>query len=259
MEVQLITLDVDGTLLGPDGRLAPTRATAVRRLMAAGVQVILATGKTWPAIQQLWQCLGLPGPHIACNGAAIVDSRGRVLDRSPLAPDVVRAVTSVLSNQGIAHAIYLDDGSIVTSALDPALKVLSDLDEPTPTLAPWDGLNVLKVLSIVPPGREGSLRSLQADAATITRTSELFLEWNAPNADKGHGLEYAAAALDIDLARSVAVGDAENDRPMLRRAGLGVAVRHATEAAIGAADLHLDTDLTTFLLSLVPTPESRFT
>lgn len=245
--ISLVATDVDGTLLDHQARLAPDRAAAVRRLTAAGIRVVLATGKTWPSITGLWTELELPGPHVACNGAAVVGADGTIHDLLPLDPAVAGDVAAELAARAIPYACYLDDGTLVTSRLAPELAVLPALGEPTPQLAGVDGRRVLKVLAVITEQEEADLRSLHDGPARIVRTSHRFLEWTDPRADKAHGLGVVTRYLGIGMQEVVAVGDAENDRPMLAAAGMGVAVSGATPAAVDAADLHLCSDLTSLL------------
>lgn len=245
--IRLVATDVDGTLIGHDGVLPPDRRAAVARLRDAGVAVVLATGKIWPSIHPLWEELELPGPHVTCNGAAVVDADSRLLVSTPLDDAVAREVVTVLAERRIPHATYLDDGTLVTSELVPELDVLVELGEPEPVEGGIDGRRVLKVLSVLAEPDEGDLRRLAADQARIQRTSHRFLEWNHPDADKAHGLRFVVERLGMDLAEVVAIGDAENDVPMLRYAGTGVAVTAASDAALAAADLHLSSDLATYL------------
>nr|BFF19475.1 hypothetical protein GCM10025730_29960 [Promicromonospora thailandica] len=53
---------------------------------------------------------------------------------------------------------------------------------------------------------------------------------------KASGLEMVRAALGVDPADTVAVGDGSNDIDMLRWAGRGVAMGHALDAVRAAAD-----------------------
>lgn len=254
--IALVATDVDGTLLDHEARLDPARAAAVRRLTAAGVQVVLATGKIWPSIRPLWTELELPGPHVTCNGAAVIGADGTIHDLVPLDATVANEVADELAARGVPHARYLEDGSLVTSRLDPQLEVLTALGEPAPRLADPGGAQVLKVLAIVAPDDEGDLRALHAGPARIVRTGHRFLEWTDPQADKGHGLRVVTRLLGIAMDAVVAVGDAENDLPMLAAAGMGVAVQAATPAVAAAADLHLRDDLTTLLDELAAAARS---
>ena len=245
--VRLIAVDVDGTLIEHDGTLPPARRDAVRALTAAGVPLVMATGKLWSSIRGLWELLELPGPHVTCNGGAVVGADGTLHHLDPLAEDVAEEVVAVLRAREVPHAVYLADGALVTDRVRPEHDVLEVLGEPMPTTADRDGRAVIKVLSILEAEAEGDLRRLAADRARVQRTGHRFLEWNAPTADKAAGLRHVVAALGLSLSEVVAVGDAENDVPMLRAAGTGVAVRGASDAAVAAAALHLATDLAGFL------------
>jgi 5-amino-6-(5-phospho-D-ribitylamino)uracil phosphatase len=245
--IRLVATDVDGTLIDHDGHLPDARRHAVRRLTDAGIPVVLATGKIWPSIRELWAELELTGPHITCNGAAVVGADGTIHHLSPLDDQVADAVAAELARLGVPHATYLEDGTIVTSRLAPELAVLPAIGEPTPRLGVRDGRRALKVLSVVGTADEGELRLLAADAARVQRTSHRFLEWNDPDTDKATGLQVVTELLGIAVEDVVAIGDAENDVPMLSAAGLGVAVAAAGPAAVAAADRQLCDDLAGYL------------
>lgn len=248
--IRLIACDVDGTLIGHDGALPPERTAAVGRLVEAGLVVVLATGKIWSSIRPIWEELQLPGPHIACNGAAVVDADGRLLECTPLPTRTAMTIVDELRRRQVPHAVYLDDGSLVTEARVPALDILPRLGEPDPiegsVAEAIEGRQVLKVLSVLSAQDEAGLRDLAAGQAKIQRTSHRFLEWNHPDADKALGLRFVAKHLGISMQDVAAIGDAENDVPMLLAAGTGVAVSDASDAALNGADLHLESDLATY-------------
>jgi Cof subfamily protein (haloacid dehalogenase superfamily) len=245
--IRLIATDVDGTLIDHDTILPDARRDAVRELTAAGVPLIMATGKVWPSIRGLWELLELPGPHVTCNGAAVVTTDGVIHLLEPLDDAVTDEVAAALAARGVPYTLTLEDGTIVTSRLTPAHDLITAVGEPTPTCEERDGRRALKVIAIIPAGEDEALLGLAAGEARIQRSSHHFLEWNAPSADKGTGVRFAASMLGIDLAETVAIGDADNDVPMLRVAGTGVAVAGAGPGAIAAADIHLSGDLADFL------------
>jgi len=251
--IRLVATDVDGTLLDHHGMLPTDRADAVRALSAAGVPVILATGKLWTSVRALVTSLELEGPHVACNGSVVFSADGTLLTQHLLTTEVADEVAARLRHDWIPHAIYLEDGTLVTDALTSAHDVLPLLGEPLPVVAGRDGRGVIKVLAILPAAQERDLRRMGAGLASIQRTGPRFLEWNALGADKATGLTTVAAQLGVDLADVVAVGDAENDVPMLLAAGLGLAVMDASPAAIDAADRQLDVDLAVVLHALALT------
>lgn len=241
--IRLVASDVDGTLLDHHGRLPAGRGAAVRRLIAAGIPLVLATGKLWTSVRTLVDDLGLDGPHVACNGSIVFDADGRVLSRTLLEDGPADDVIAELRSRRVVHAVYLEDGTIVTDRIDPAHDVLPLLGEPSPTVGDREGRGVVKVLAIVAEQDEGDLRTLARDAARVQRTGPRFLEWNAPGADKATGLAAVTDHLGVAMVDVLAVGDAENDVPMLRAAGVGVAVAGASASAVAAADRTLTGDL----------------
>jgi hydroxymethylpyrimidine pyrophosphatase-like HAD family hydrolase len=65
---------------------------------------------------------------------------------------------------------------------------------------------------------------------------ETSLELTPRDVDKGRGLLELCRILGIDPARTIGVGDGENDEPLLRAAGLAVAMGNATPDVAGMAD-----------------------
>jgi len=248
--IRLVASDVDGTLLDHHGVLPEGRAEAVRALTAVGIPLVLATGKLWTSVQTLIGTLGLPGPHVACNGSVVFAPDGTLLAQHLLDPGAADEVAARLQRESIPHAVYLEDGTIVTDVVQVAHDVLPLLGEPRPVVGERGGRGVIKVLAIVPAEDEGDLRSVAAGSASVQRTGPRFLEWNATGVDKATGLLTVAALLGVGLDDVVAIGDAENDVPMLRSAGIGLAVAGASPAAIAAADHQLDVDLSVLLTAI---------
>ena len=248
--VRLGASDVDGTLVTHGGVLPPGRHEAVSAVQAAGIPVILATGRLWSSIAGLSERLGLAGPHVSCNGSAVVGTDGVFHALELVDTDLADTLAAELHRRHIPHAVYLEDGSLVTDAVVADHDVLALLDEPRPSVGARDGRGVIKVLAFVSADDEADLRGIGRDVARVQRTGPRFLEWSSPVADKSTGVALAAATLGVTLADVVAIGDAENDVPLLRRAGLGVAVAGAAPAATDAADVLLDGDLDTFLHGL---------
>lgn len=248
--VRLVASDVDGTIVTHGGVLPPGRREAVAAVRAAGIPMILATGRLWSSIAELGERLELDGPHVSCNGSAVVGTDGVFHALELVDASLADTLAAELHRRRIPHAVYLEDGTLVTDAVVPDHDVLALLDEPRPTVGARDGRGVIKVLAFVGADDEADLRTIGHDVARVQRTGPRFLEWSSPDADKSTGVALAAATLGLGLADVVAIGDAENDVPMLRRAGLGVAVAGAAPAAVDAADVSLDDDLDAFLHGL---------
>ena len=89
---------------------------------------------------------------------------------------------------------------------------------------------------------EAALRALYAEVhaaigerATVAQSQTYYLDVTAQRANKGDGIAALAAALHVDLADVAAIGDQANDLPMLKRAGLSIAMGNAPETVQSAA------------------------
>jgi Cof subfamily protein (haloacid dehalogenase superfamily) len=71
---------------------------------------------------------------------------------------------------------------------------------------------------------------------TVVQTAPFYLEIIPASINKGQGLLQICKLLDIPREQTMAFGDAENDIPMLKAAGLGIAMENATDATKAAAD-----------------------
>ena len=76
---KLVVSDLDGTLLGPDHRLGDYTRSVLARLRTAGVELILASGRHFMDVRALSAQLGSDGCLITCNGAAVNDGQGRLM------------------------------------------------------------------------------------------------------------------------------------------------------------------------------------
>ena len=71
--IDLIALDLDGTLLSPDETIAPRNRAAIAAALAAGIRVVLVTGRGVDMPIRVSHELGLNLPVICCHGALTKD------------------------------------------------------------------------------------------------------------------------------------------------------------------------------------------
>ena len=70
--IRAVVSDIDGTLTTPDRRLSVAGATAIMRLEAVGIPVLLASGNVMPSVRAFALMLGASGPLVAENGGMVV-------------------------------------------------------------------------------------------------------------------------------------------------------------------------------------------
>jgi Cof subfamily protein (haloacid dehalogenase superfamily) len=250
VNVRLIAVDLDGTLVGDDLTISSGDRAAIRRAIDCGIVVCLVTGRLYSASRRFADDLGLEGPLACLQGAAIYDvPTGRLMQSWPLSAGTALRAYDFMKKGGYRPQLYFGDAlfldgvdegteeylrrSRIEPTIVPELRTL--LSDPTRAPGP-----LLKVLGIGPAAdveRDVSRLSddLGANKANVMKSQPTYLEVTDPRADKGSALRYIAESLGISLAETAAIGDSDNDAPMLRIAGASFAVAGATAVARQAA------------------------
>lgn len=245
-----VALDVDGTLVGPDGAVADAVVAACREAQDAGLHVGLATGRMALGVSDVLDRTGLRGPHLLHNGAE-VRVEGEVVASTPIAPAAARALVDEAIASSRYLEVYVDDGYLVTSDDERAADHWAILGrEPLARIADGRELDgrttrVPKVTAIAfePDEVDGIVEllarhGLTAGPAGSPATPHLtYVNGTDPAADKGTALRAAADHLGVDVAAAVALGDAGNDLPLLRTAGTAIAMGQADEEVRAIAHL----------------------
>jgi Cof subfamily protein (haloacid dehalogenase superfamily) len=243
MHYRIAAIDIDDTLLGPDHAISAENAHAIARLRAAGVRVVLASGRSHANMLPFHRELALTGPLISAGGAVVRDGEsGEVWLARTMGEADVRLVTHEGRRRGFAvHHYALDavwsEGRNRWSDLDQALN--AEPQRPIADLLAGDVPEVTKVMWIGAPhaiaAAAPELQALVGDRLSVVVTHPSYLEFSRRDASKATGLAAVARRLGVPAARVLAFGDGNNDASMLAWAGLGIAMPHGRPAAHAAA------------------------
>lgn len=209
---------------------------AIAKARRAGIRVVLATGKSWPGVQDLAGEIGPDGPHIVVNGTRIVGVEDADVF---LEPDVCERALLAGRSAGIPWCVYMEHDELYVSV--EAVHALVGVDEPRSAMrTDLPAGRALKVLFCIEVDRadEEQLieRAMAGSDCKLVRTSPFFYEVMPPDADKGSALARLLEHLGLDPSECLAVGDAENDLPMFAQAGGAVAMATAPADVKAAAD-----------------------
>jgi 5-amino-6-(5-phospho-D-ribitylamino)uracil phosphatase len=243
--VQLVAIDVDGTLLRTDKRLSRKVLETINEATRRGVRVILATARPPRSVREIHRYLGLDTLSINYNGALIHDPvRRRNVHHQPLAGALVKKI--------VAAARRVDPKVIVSiEILDKWYTDHVDEELPTETsrafmpdfvgeLEAFLHVPVTKLMLLAPPDRLPKIRAVVErkfkGKVALAVSDNYLLQVVHPHVDKGAALARIAREYGVPARHVMAIGDAPNDVGMLRWAGLGVAVGNAWPQAREAAD-----------------------
>lgn len=238
-DIKLIALDIDGTLLKNDHTLSERNLAVLKKALAAGVQIVLATGKTRTATESLLKTLALKTPMVAIQGLIVFNADGSIQHQSTLEKQVLRRVVQYAELNGYDVIAY-NGNRLLVKRLAPHLSAITKYHEPEPEAVG----SLLNVIGSTPINKlvllGADIRKMKAlrwqleqqvgDQVSFTTTAMLdSLEVLPKGASKGNGLRLLLKGMHVDPAKVMAIGDAENDIEMLKLVGLGVAVGNASE------------------------------
>jgi len=239
-EIKLIVVDLDGTLLNSDHQMTERTEKALKTAIQKGVQVVIATGKTYLSARDLIDRLGLTTPGIYLQGLAIYNGDGTIKHQQTLDSDLARTVITFGEERGFTMVAYSGTRILVRS-LNEDDRILSEkYHEPVPeAVGPLQNLlgntPINKIIAI----RLNDARRITAlrwqlgvqlgGKAKLTQALLDMLEILPPGASKGTALKVLLRDMGIASANVMAIGDGENDIEMIQMAGVGVAMANASQ------------------------------
>jgi hypothetical protein len=246
--VKLVAVDLDGTLIGPDLKISDLDKNAIEHAAAAGVEICIATGRLFSAGVPFARSLGLHGFLIPLNGAAVFDIDSATIVRSvPLDAAIALEALEATRAAGMRVQLYFGD-RLYLDGTDARSDEYLRLSRVEPVLVPdlsalltgqASGQGPMKLLAIADPSTvQNQVRELGArfgKRANVFRSLPQYLEITDPRADKATALAWVASQRRLDRSQVAAIGDADNDAPMLRWAGRSYAVGNGSPLATQAA------------------------
>lgn len=245
----ILFTDLDGTLLTDSKELTKENQDAIREAIEAGHKVVISTGRPLAGATAQARALHLDGEgcYIICfNGGEIYDCAARKsLYRKCVPFDEVRYVFDLAHKRGL-HIQTYDRNHVIgeenrkeifdySSVYGLPAKVVPDVisclpEEPCKMLAidEENHENLVRFQKELLPWAEGKL--------DLFFSHPMLLELVPTGVSKGAAIGILCDRLGIPISEAVAVGDAENDIPMIRAAGIGAVMCNGEAHTLSFAD-----------------------
>jgi Cof subfamily protein (haloacid dehalogenase superfamily) len=267
---QALVLDLDGTLVTDAGPIHPRTLAALHDLHARGVRVMIATGRSELGVAPVLDALAMDTPAVVFNGAGLFcPVERRLLEERLLSDRVVARCFEFAARTRLMPVIQLAGAKYAPHPRDEhehsALRNLEGLRYVPFEELPREYVIRITFFSDRHPDSGELAREVQAaiaqplhvthfplDALATHRGSTLrVVDVQPPCRGKGEALRVLSERYGIARERVVAVGDAENDLPMLGAAGLAVAMENAMPSVLARATRVIGNNNTDTIAELV--------
>ena len=241
---KLFVTDLDGTLLPTATQVSAANIAAVKKMVAAGITVTLATGRMYKAALPVAEQMGVNVPIITYNGALIKSTDGEIIHADYIEPSLAREVLDFFRERGWYIQIYSDDNlyfvehTAEAKGYENAQQILGHaVGEKITDYTK----HVAKLLSITSGGAETNERvkicnERFAGRIKAVRSNENYAEIVNPNVSKAVAIKILADKLNVAMADVAVIGDSDNDLPMLKAAGKSIAMGNAVPKVKDACD-----------------------
>jgi Cof subfamily protein (haloacid dehalogenase superfamily) len=270
--IKCIATDMDGTLLNAMQTISEENKQAILKAQAAGIEVVVATGRAYQEATYVLDEAGLSLPMICVNGAEVRGRDGDIISATPIEKVVAKDVAAKLAEKDIYFEVYTDKGAFSVDT-DKAVSIMVDIVltanpeadrdyveyaaagrvrdnlihhiDDYSVLFDSDEYKIYKFL--VFSFDEDHLAAAQNSLTgftklTVTKSGHENIEITHKDAQKGIALEAFVNASGLDLDETMAIGDNFNDVSMFEKVGRAVAMGNASPIIKSMCDVVTDTN-----------------
>jgi len=247
--IKLIAIDLDGTLLNSQKEISERNRQALLAAKNAGIKVVICTGRPLAAINIYLEQLQLrdAGDYsITFNGGLVQkNDTGEVIEKALMPLSDVHDLYRLATELNIPLDI-LSDGLVLQlptskdySSLYNVLNKLLTFESFELAQLAQDRIYNKAVIAVEENYLNERIKQIPSrfyDRFEIIKTRNNLLEFMPKGITKAYGISLLARDLHIQPEEVMALGDEENDLPMIQYAGLGVAMANAIPAVKQVAD-----------------------
>lgn len=258
----MVALDMDGTFLNSHKAISEENKAAVQEWATRGAKIVLASGRMVPALQQVEAELGVDCYTLGYNGAQCAKPQSEAHELVFDAPVPLEVTKKIIAfcKEGNHYANLYINGKLygvrnesrqslpdTYGSMNSCTYTFLDSYEDAMAIgAPSKVLVIARSEEERNEIHEKAIPLFAGEPVKMTRTHSYttlirqdYLEFTHKTVNKGTGLRKLCAAIGVDIAHTVAFGDADNDAEMLEVAGYGICMRGGSELAQRLASGHV--------------------
>lgn len=243
---RLVAVDMDGTLLRRDKTIGEKTVQAVNAALGQGTEVIIATGRSRVQSERYMELFPQLRYAITSSGAAVYDihDNWNKIISNEIPPEVALEILKYADEQDCFPIMSVEGKTVYTAPLAPYapeyglgayVYEINTFGTGVESVYDWYKKHQQPVESISLYFRDnsfraGAVKALEHLPLYFALPGEPAVEIGMNTANKGYALTKLCELLGIALEDVIAIGDSDNDVPMLEVAGLAVSPDNAPDA-----------------------------
>ena len=255
--IKLVASDLDGTLLNKNKEITPRLFDALKKLDELGIYFVPSTGRPFGTVPKAIKELPFLKYVITSNGAAIYDAaEQKNIIENFLTPEAVDAVIKIAKELPVITEYFIEGKAYIAKDIYDDLApfnlteshVTYIKNSRTPVEDFWNEMkrnntvleNINLVFADMELRKETWDRLKALGLASVTAATTKNIEITSLFATKAKALEKLCEVLGFTRENVLAMGDGDNDMPMIEFAGIGVAMANGEDHIKEAADIIAD-------------------
>ena len=268
---KLVAIDLDGTMLDSYGMVTENTKNTIKKVEEQGVEVVIASGRPIDSIKTIAKEIESKNYFIAGNGAIVYDvKKDEIIYEKTMSKEKVLEIIKICEENSISYNVYTEQEILATSLKYNVLyyhKENLKIEESKRTkinivnnmyeyIKDKEDARFLKITicdesksvfnSINRKLKEiNDIEILEVShmaRKTIVQGTEeypisyYYTEISTNDVDKWNAIEFLIDKLNIKREEVMTIGDNANDKMMIEKAGLGIAMKQSAPSIMDVAD-----------------------
>lgn len=275
---KLVAIDLDGTMLNSYGEVTESTKRTIKEIQEMGINVVIASGRTIDSIKAIAEDINANKYIIAGNGAVLYNMQEeQIMYEKYISRLKALNIIDICEQNSITYSVYTNK-TIVANSLKynilyyykenlkkdekkkTSIKIVENIYEYVKNMPKEEKVMKIFICDKNKAVFNSILRKLNEvkdieilDVSHMSRkiiksgSEEVMIEYyytevSEKNVDKWYAIEHLTNTIDIDKKEVVAIGDNINDKIMIEKSGLGVAMKGSTPKLTEVADTITEAD-----------------
>lgn len=239
---KLMAIDMDGTMLNSNKLITLATKQTIDQALKQQKHIVLSTGRALSELSEYKNELNNLQYGICESGALIYDFKNQqAIHYEIFSKELINKILEVIDHKDIMLHFFSKGQSFIANGILPKMenyqmgqyqplfkKVAKQIDNHLDYLKEHQ-VEKINLYHRDEASRQQTYELLKNLPLSLAFAEKTSLEISPISATKGKGLIKLCKYLDLDISKTIAIGDSDNDIDILKTAGLAIAMKNAND------------------------------